>query len=52
LINYYMELRLEADYKPEFRATREQAQESLGAAEDFIREAKRVLVRIEKQSQK
>lgn len=52
LINYYMELRLEADYKPEFRAPREQAEESLRVAEDFIQEAGRVLERIRQQSKK
>lgn len=52
LINYYMELRLEADYEPEFRATREQAEESLRVAKDFIEEAARVLDRIRQKSGK
>ncbi|MBI4671654.1 MAG: HEPN domain-containing protein [Chloroflexi bacterium] len=51
LINQYMQLRLDADYEPEFHATLEQAEESIRVAEDFIQEAARVLERIRKQSQ-
>lgn len=52
IIKQYMNLRIEADYEPAFRATCEQAEESIYVAEDFIEEAGRVLERIQRREKK
>lgn len=49
VLSRYLDLRLDADYEVAFRATREEAEEAIRAAEDFLAEARRTLTRLREQ---